>query len=68
MEFLGPAVRGIIQSDILTGLVFLIIQILAYAGLGLVFGGIILSGCCDLFECRKLRRCRGRSETWQLMP
>jgi hypothetical protein len=64
MEFPGGAVSGVL----LTGLVYGILRILALSAMGVVIAGMIISGFCDLFECRKWRRCRGRSQTRQLMP
>ena len=58
---------GIVPADALTGLAFGIIRILAFGALGIVLFGILLSGLCDLFECRKWRHARGRTETWELM-
>jgi hypothetical protein len=67
MEFLGAAVHGIGPSDVLTGLVYGILKILAFSAMGIVIAGMVTSCLCDLFECRKWRQCRGRTETWQLM-
>lgn len=44
-----------------------VIKVLAFAALGLVVLGAVVSGLCDLFECRKWRRDQGRTEVWRLM-
>jgi hypothetical protein len=67
MDFLVMADPGVLPTDALTGLVYAIIKILAYSAIGVVFFGIIMTCLCDLFGCRKLRRCHGRSEVWQLI-
>ncbi len=67
MEFLGTAGYALAPGDLLTGLVYGILKILALSGAGVVIAGMIASGLCDLFECRKWRRYHGRSATWQLM-
>jgi len=59
MDFLGV--------DALTGLAFGIIKILACGAMGVVFVGIVMTCLCELFECRKWRRCQGRTEVWRLM-
>jgi len=67
MNFLGMADPGVIPADALTGLAFWIIKILAFGAFGIVFVGVVMSCLCDFFECRKWRRCHGRTEIWQLM-
>lgn len=67
MEFLGEAVPGLMTGDLLTGLAYGILKIVALIAAGLVIAGMIASCLCDLFECRKWRRYHGRSRTWQLM-
>lgn len=67
MEFLGTAVLGIVPSNLLTGLVYGLLKLLAFCALGIVIAGMVTSCLCDLFECRKWRQCHGRTETWQLM-
>ena len=67
MDFPGMAVLGFFTTDALTGLAYSIIKILAYGAMGIVFAGIVLTCWCDILECRKLRRCQGRSEAWQLI-
>jgi len=68
MDLLGMADPGFISADAVTVFAFSIIKILAYGALGVVAYGLLLSGLCDLFECRKWRRAQGRSEFRQLMP
>ena len=60
MHFAGAA-------DLLTGLVYGIIKILAYGAAGVVLVGVIMTGMCNLFECKKWRRNEGRTEVWRLM-
>jgi hypothetical protein len=67
MDFLGIAFHGLVPGELLTGLVYGILKILALSAGGLVVMGTVTSCLCDLFECRKWRQCRGRTETWQLM-
>jgi hypothetical protein len=67
MGLLGMADPSFVSADALTGLAFGIIKLLGYGALGIVAFGLLLSGLCDLFECRKLRRDQGRSELWQLI-
>ena len=66
MDFLGMADPGVVPADTLAGLAFGIIKILGYGALGIVVFGLLLSGLCDIFECRKLKRCHGRTEAWEL--
>jgi len=68
MELLGLADPGFVSADAVTGFAFGIIKILAYGAMAVVAAGIVMTCLCDLFECRKLRRCHGRSETWHMMP
>ena len=67
MDFLGMVDPGVLPADALTGLVYGIIKILAYGAMGVVFVGIAMTCWCCLFECRKWRRCQGRTEVWRLM-
>jgi hypothetical protein len=67
MNFLEMASQGVLPTDALTGLAYGIIKILAYSAMGVVFAGIVMTCWCDLFECRKWRRCQGRTEVWRLM-
>jgi hypothetical protein len=67
MEYLVVAGQGILPADSLMGLAFAIIKIMAFGALGVVAVGIVASCLCDLFECRKWRHDRGRTEAWQLM-
>ena len=67
MDLLGTADPGLLPADALTGFAFGMIKILGYGALGLVIFGLFLSALCALFECRKWRRVKGRSESWQLM-
>ena len=67
MDFLGMADPGVVPSDALTGIAYGIIKILAYGAMAVVAAGIIMTCLCELFECRKWRRCLDRTETWQLM-
>jgi len=66
MDLLGMGGPGFVPADVATGLAFGIIKILGYGALGIVVFGLLLSGLCDIFECRKLRRCHGRTEAWEL--
>lgn len=68
MDLMRMADPGLMPTDTLTGLAFGIIKILAYGALGVVVFGVVATCLCDLFECRKWRLARGRTETWQLMP
>ncbi len=67
MNLLGMADPTALSSDALTGLAFGIIKILAFGAMGVVVFGVFMSLLCDLFECRKWRHVKGRTETWQLM-
>jgi hypothetical protein len=67
MDFLGMADPGILPTEALTGLAYGIIKILAYGAMGVVFAGIVVTCWCDLFECKKWRRCQGRSVFWPLI-
>jgi hypothetical protein len=58
---------NIVPADALTGLADAIIRTLAFGAMGIVFAGILATCLYNLFECRKLKRCHGRPETWQLM-
>jgi hypothetical protein len=66
MDFLAMSDPGVVPSDALTGLAFGIIKILAYGAMAVVAAGIVMTGLCDLFECRTLRRSQGRAEAWRL--
>lgn len=68
MGWLDLAGPGFISADAVTSFALSIIKILGYGALGTVAGGLLLSGLCDLFECRKWRRAQGRTESWQMMP
>jgi len=65
MDLVGTADPGAVAGDPLTGLVFGILRILAFSGMGIVLAGIVMTCLCDLFECRRLRRSHGRTEDWQ---
>jgi hypothetical protein len=67
MDFLGVAYHGLLPGELLTGLVYGILKMLAFGAAALVIVGTVASGLCDLFECRKWRQAHGRSEFWQLM-
>lgn len=67
MDLLGMADPGFVPADVATGLAFGIIKVLGYGALGIVAFGFLLSGLCDLLECRKGRRSQGRTEFWRLM-
>ena len=67
MDLLGVADPGVLPAETWTGLAFGIIKILAYGAMGVVFIGIVMTCLCELFECKKWRRCQGRSEVWRLM-
>jgi hypothetical protein len=54
-------------ADLLAGFVYGIIKILACGAAGVVLVGIVTTGLCDLFECKKWRRNEGRTEIWRLM-
>lgn len=68
MDLLRMADPSIVPADALTGLAFGIIKVLAYGALGVVVFGVVATCLCDLFECRKWRLARGKTETWPLMP
>jgi hypothetical protein len=57
----------LIRADLLTGLLYGIIKVLAFGGLGLVFAGIVVTGLCDLFDSKRWKRCHGQTNVWQLM-
>jgi hypothetical protein len=67
MEFLSTAGPGLAAGDVFTAVAFGIIRVLAYASLGVVLVGAVAASLCDLLECRKWRRCHGRTEFWALM-
>ena len=67
MDFLGIADPGVFPAELLTGLVYGIIKILAYGAIGVVLVCVALTCLCEFFECRKWRRCQGRTEAWRLM-
>ena len=67
MDFLGLVDPGGLPADPLTGFFYAVIRILAFGGLGVVFAGIVVTSLCDLFECRKWKRCHGQTEFWGLM-
>lgn len=54
-------------ADLLTGFVYSIIKFVAYGAAGVVLFGIVTTGLCNLFECKKWRRSEGRSDVWQLI-
>ena len=68
MDLLGMADPGFVPADAVTGFAFLIIKIAAWGALGIVVVGFVMSCLCDILECRKLKRCRGRSEAWHVTP
>ena len=68
MVFLGMVDPGFVSADALTGFAFGMIRILGYGALGIVAFGLLLSGLCDILECRKRHRAQGRSELRLLMP
>ena len=61
MAFPGSAVPGLAPGDLLTGLVYGILKILAWCAMGIIVAGMVTSFFCDLFECRTWRRGRGPS-------
>jgi hypothetical protein len=65
MDLVGTTDPGAVAGDPLTGLVFGILRILAFSGMGIVLAGIVMTCLCDIFECRRLRRSHGRTEDWQ---
>ena len=67
MDFLGMADPGVVPADVLTGLAFGIIRVLALSAMGIVLAGVVMTCLCDIFECRKLRPGHGRTENWQPM-
>ena len=67
MDFLSMAGPGLAAGDVFTTVAFGIIRIVAYAAVGAVSIGVVAACLCDLFECRKWRRCHGRTEFWVLM-
>ena len=67
MNFLSMAGPGLVAGDVATAAAFGIIRAVAYAAIGAVFIGVVAACLCDLFECRRWRRCHGRTEFWALM-
>jgi len=67
MDFLGAASLAGLTVGGLADLLYGIIRIVAVAGLGAVFAGIVMTSLCDLLECRKWKRCHGQTEVWHLM-
>jgi hypothetical protein len=68
MDLQGMADPAALTGDGLTGLVFGIIRIIAFGGLGFVLFGLVLALLCDLCEGHRLKQGHGRTETWPLMP
>jgi|GEM_PF-1738920 len=66
MEILTAADPGVAPADLLTGLVYVILKILAYGAIGIALVGVVTTCWCCLFECRKWRRFRGHSEFWRI--
>jgi len=67
MDLMGMAGSGVLTTDVLAGVVYGIIKILAFGAVGVVVVGAIVSCLCDLYESQTWRRCRGRTEVWRLM-
>ena len=67
MDLLRMADPGVVPADMLTGIAYGIIKILAYGAIAVAAAGIVITCLCDLFECRILRRSQGRTEAWRLM-
>jgi hypothetical protein len=67
MDLLGMAGSGVLTTDVLVGLVYSIIKLVAFGAVGVVVLGALVACLCDLFEGREWRRCRGRTEVWRLM-
>lgn len=66
MDFLNAAEPGIAPADLLTGLVYVLLKILAYGAMGVVLVGVVTTCWCCLFECRKWKHYQGRSDIWRL--
>jgi hypothetical protein len=67
MDLLGMAGSGVLTTDVLVGLVYSIIKLVAFGAVGVVVLGALVACLCDLFEGREWGRCRGRTEVWRLM-
>lgn len=65
MDILTAVEPGVAPADLLTGLVYVILKILAYGAIGIALVGVITTCWCCLFECRKLRRSSARTIPWQ---
>lgn len=65
MDILTAAELGIAPADLLTGLVYVVIKVLAFGALGIVLVGVVTTCWCCFFECRKLRRSSATPVTWQ---
>ncbi|MFO7733184.1 MAG: hypothetical protein R6X21_05990 [Candidatus Aminicenantes bacterium] len=58
MDILTAVEPGVAPADLLIGLVYVILKILAYGAIGIALVGVVTTCWCCLFECR---RCRGSS-------
>ncbi len=67
MDFSAMVDPGVPAGDAVTVVVAVIFKILAFGAMGVVVVGIVVTCMCDLLECRKWRRCQGRTEFWGLM-
>ena len=67
MDLMGMAGSGVLTTDVLAGLVYGIVKIVAFGAVGVVVVGALVACLCDLFEGREWGRCRGRTEVWRLM-
>jgi hypothetical protein len=65
MESLMAANPGVAPADLLTGLVYVILKILAYGIIGIAFVGVVTTCWCCLFECRKSKRSSAKPVPWQ---
>ena len=66
MDLLSASDPGVVPSDLFTAFIYALLKILAYGALAIVLVGVITTCWCCLFECRKWRRCQGRSEFWRI--
>ena len=68
MDIQTAADPGVAPADLLTGLVYVILKILAYGAIGIALVGVVTTCWCCLFECRKWRRSSARAIPWQAGP
>ena len=61
MAIPGSAAPGLAPADLLTGLVYGLLKILAWCAVGVVVAGMVATFLCDRFERRTWRQGRGPS-------